>query len=119
MLFLCEQACCVVLWWVSTVLVLPHLVLDRCMWVVRLLVHKLCHAQEASRGPREELVYLPCVVPDHLRPDYLATVDVDPASPSYSQVFPPCYLYQRCCAVRRSFVIQSLLTQQCLTQKLC
>ena len=43
-------------------------------------------SQEATKGPREELVYLPCVVPDHSRPDYLATVDVNPASPSYSQV---------------------------------
>ena len=44
--------------------------------------------QEATKGPREVLVYLPCVVPDHSRPDYLATVDVDPTSPSYSQVWP-------------------------------
>ncbi|KAK9830616.1 hypothetical protein WJX81_005797 [Elliptochloris bilobata] len=41
---------------------------------------------EATKGPREALVYLPCVVPDGSRPDYLATVDVDPASSSYSQV---------------------------------
>ena len=46
--------------------------------------------QEATKGPREVLVYLPCVVPDHSRPDYLATVDVDPASPSYSQVCVHC-----------------------------
>ena len=31
-------------------------------------------------------MYLPCVVPDHSRPDYLATVDVDPTSATYSQV---------------------------------
>ena len=47
--------------------------------------------QEATKGPREVLVYLPCVVPDHSRPDYLATVDVDPASPSYSQVCVHCW----------------------------
>ena len=31
-------------------------------------------------------MYLPCIVPDKTRPDYLATVDVDPSSPTYSQV---------------------------------
>merc|ERR1711997_1243612 len=31
-------------------------------------------------------VYLPCIIPDKDRPDYLATVDVDPESPTYSQV---------------------------------
>ena len=39
-------------------------------------------------GPREKLLYVTCVrrntVPD--KPDYLATVDVDPQSPTYSQV---------------------------------
>uniref|UniRef100_A0A7S0RZN5 Methanethiol oxidase n=1 Tax=Chlamydomonas leiostraca TaxID=1034604 RepID=A0A7S0RZN5_9CHLO len=42
--------------------------------------------QEAIKGPRETIVYVPAVVPDHSRPDYLATVDVDPNSPTYSQV---------------------------------
>merc|ERR1711971_1280098 len=37
-------------------------------------------------GKREKIVYLPCIVPDKDRPDYLATVDVDPESPTYSQV---------------------------------
>ena len=31
-------------------------------------------------------MYLPCIVPGKDRPDYLATVDVDPESPTYSQV---------------------------------
>jgi selenium-binding protein 1 len=31
-------------------------------------------------------LYVPAVVPDHSRPDYVATIDVDPASPTYSQV---------------------------------
>ena len=43
-------------------------------------------------------MYLPCVVPDHTRPDYLATVDVDPASPSYSQVC-SLLLLLLCCSV--------------------
>merc|ERR1712113_1011105 len=34
----------------------------------------------------EKIVYLPCIIPDKDRPDYLATVDVDPESPTYSQV---------------------------------
>ena len=37
-------------------------------------------------GKREKIVYLPCIVPGKDRPDYLATVDVDPESPTYSQV---------------------------------
>ena len=37
-------------------------------------------------GKREKIVYLPCIIPDKSRPDYLATVDVDPESPTYSQV---------------------------------
>merc|ERR1712050_464108 len=40
-------------------------------------------------GPREKICYLPCIrrgtTTEHL-PDYLATVDVDPNSPTYSQV---------------------------------
>merc|ERR1711971_1312828 len=37
-------------------------------------------------GKREKIVYLSCIVPGKDRPDYLATVDVDPESPTYSQV---------------------------------
>lgn len=38
-------------------------------------------------GPREHLLYVPCIIPDQQsRPDYLATVDVDPGSETYSQV---------------------------------
>ena len=35
---------------------------------------------------REKIVYIPCLIPDKDRPDYLSTVDVDPESPTYSQV---------------------------------
>ena len=45
-----------------------------------------CCSQEASKGPKETLVYVPAIVADKSRPDYLATVDVDPSSPTYSQV---------------------------------
>jgi hypothetical protein len=37
-------------------------------------------------GDQEKLLYIPCVVPDKSRSDYLATVDVDPKSPTYSKV---------------------------------
>lgn len=39
-------------------------------------------------GPREEIVYLPCIYRNTNieAPDYLATVDVDPKSPQYCQV---------------------------------
>nr|XP_029504944.1 methanethiol oxidase-like [Oncorhynchus nerka] len=40
------------------------------------------------KGPREEIVYLPCIYRNTgiQKPDYLATVDVDPKSPTYCQV---------------------------------
>ncbi|XP_027717373.1 methanethiol oxidase [Vombatus ursinus] len=43
---------------------------------------------DAMKGPREEIVYLPCIYRNTgiQAPDYLATVDVDPKSPYYSQV---------------------------------
>lgn len=39
-------------------------------------------------GPREEIIYLPCIYRNTgiEAPDYLATVDVDPKSPHYCQV---------------------------------
>jgi selenium-binding protein 1 len=40
-------------------------------------------------GPREKLLYIPCIQPlaqETHRSDYLATVDVDPDSPTYSKV---------------------------------
>ncbi|KFV76582.1 Selenium-binding protein 1-A, partial [Dryobates pubescens] len=42
----------------------------------------------ALQGPREEIVYVPCIYRNtgKDKPDYLATVDVDPKSPSYCQV---------------------------------
>ncbi|NXO46500.1 SBP1 oxidase, partial [Locustella ochotensis] len=43
---------------------------------------------DAMKGPREEIIYIPCIYRNTGRklPDFLATVDVDPKSPSYSQV---------------------------------
>jgi len=39
-----------------------------------------------NTSAQEKIVYLPCIVPDKDRPDYLATVDVDPDSPTFSTV---------------------------------
>ncbi len=43
---------------------------------------------EAMSGPRESLLYVTCIYSGtgKGKPDYLATVDVDPSSPSYSKV---------------------------------
>ncbi|KAK7838062.1 selenium-binding protein 1 [Quercus suber] len=43
---------------------------------------------EAMSGPREALIYVTCVYTGTGRekPDYLATVDIDPSSPTYSKV---------------------------------
>ncbi|XP_039284376.1 methanethiol oxidase isoform X2 [Nilaparvata lugens] len=37
-------------------------------------------------GPREKILYTVCIQPDLTKPDYLATIDVDPSSPNYSNV---------------------------------
>ena len=43
---------------------------------------------DAMKGPRETLVYLPCIHSNTGvdKPDYLATVDVNPRSMTYSKV---------------------------------
>ncbi|XP_068444571.1 methanethiol oxidase-like, partial [Clinocottus analis] len=43
---------------------------------------------DAMKGRREQIVYLPCIYrnTDIMKPDYLATVDVDPESSTFSQV---------------------------------
>ncbi|XP_069506386.1 methanethiol oxidase-like [Ambystoma mexicanum] len=43
---------------------------------------------DAMKGPREEILYVACIYRNTgiEKPDYLATVDVDPKSPTYSQV---------------------------------
>ena len=42
--------------------------------------------QEAFLATKETILYLPAIVQDKSRPDYLVTVDVDPSSSQYSQV---------------------------------
>ncbi|GAB6027561.1 Methanethiol oxidase, variant 2 [Chamberlinius hualienensis] len=47
------------------------------------------------KAPREELCYLPCIrafPADKNRPDYLATVDLNPRSPTYCQVLHRLYM---------------------------
>jgi len=39
-----------------------------------------------EKGPREKVLWCPCIMTDTNQPDYLATVDADPDSPTYSQV---------------------------------
>ncbi len=55
--------------------------------------HKCCgpgyaSPEEATRAPREKLLYTVCIYQgtDVNAPDYLATIDVDPSSKTYSQV---------------------------------
>ena len=58
------------------------------------VVQNSLHFRDAfNYGKREKIVYLPCIVPDKDRPDYLATVDVDPESPTYSQAITEYYYY--------------------------
>ena len=65
------------------------------------------HSRDAFlTSSQEKIVYLPCIIPDKDRPDYLATVDVDPDSPTYSTVCltctqpPPTY-----CRLFRSYLV--------------
>ncbi|TNN02032.1 hypothetical protein fugu_009519 [Takifugu bimaculatus] len=53
---------------------------------------------DAMKGPREEIVYLPCIYrnTNTLKPDYLATVDVDPKSSTYCQIVEPVDLFWKC-----------------------
>nr|XP_027212650.1 methanethiol oxidase-like [Penaeus vannamei] len=43
-------------------------------------------------GPREKIVWLPCIRTGTGKPDYVATVDVDPSSPDYCKVIHRLYL---------------------------
>jgi len=45
-----------------------------------------------TKGAREKLLYIPCIIPGKNRPDYLSTVDVDPESPSCGQIISRLYL---------------------------
>ena len=42
--------------------------------------------KEAMKAPREKLLFVTCVATDPKKPDYLAVVDADPESKTYSQV---------------------------------
>ena len=52
---------------------------------------------DAMKGSRETLVYLPCIHTNTGidKPDYLATVDVNPRSKTYSKVNWPMYMLLR------------------------
>lgn len=38
------------------------------------------------KGPVETILYIPCIQEEKGKHDYVATVDVDPSSPTFSQV---------------------------------
>lgn len=38
------------------------------------------------KGPRETILYIPCIQTEKGKHDYVAVVDVDPSSATYSQV---------------------------------
>ena len=43
---------------------------------------------EAMKGPREKLLYFPCIPADTTKQNYLCTVDCDPDSEEYGNVSP-------------------------------
>uniref|UniRef100_A0A8C9WJ65 Methanethiol oxidase n=1 Tax=Scleropages formosus TaxID=113540 RepID=A0A8C9WJ65_SCLFO len=53
---------------------------------------------DAMKGPREEIVYVPCIYRNTNieKPDYLATVDVDPKSANYCKTVEPSELFWKC-----------------------
>nr|XP_056709184.1 methanethiol oxidase-like isoform X2 [Euleptes europaea] len=50
------------------------------------------------KGPRERIIYIPCILTGTgtQQPDYLATVDVDPESPSYCKVIEAREIFEKC-----------------------
>lgn len=76
---------------------------------------------EAMKGPREQIIYIICVQPypeKSGKSDYLATVDVDPNSPTYSQVCSihnlQYYITQICSVISYIITIYPLYVGQCL-----
>ena len=55
-------------------------------FTLQISIKKYLRRQAFEAGAREKIVYLPCIIPNKDRPDYVATVDVDPTSATYSQV---------------------------------
>jgi 56kDa selenium binding protein (SBP56) len=51
----------------------------------------VCVQDAFNSGDRETLLYVPAIIPDSSRPDYLAVIDVDSQSDTYQQV---------CCSFR-------------------
>ncbi|CAH0388579.1 unnamed protein product [Bemisia tabaci] len=50
---------------------------------------------DAMKGPKEKILYVACIQPypeEKKSPDYIATVDVDPSSPSYMQIIHRAYM---------------------------
>ena len=48
-----------------------------------------CSPLDAMKGPKEQLLYIPCIYRNTStkKPDYLATVDCDPFSSDYGKVY--------------------------------
>ena len=75
-----------------------HLIVHKLIYLAHLSGHCSCGPgyatpKDAMNGPREQIVYLPCIHTNTGvdKPDYLATVDVNPRSPTYSKVKWGCY----------------------------
>ncbi|KAG8225001.1 hypothetical protein J437_LFUL006012 [Ladona fulva] len=54
-----------------------------------------CSPLAAMKGPREKILYIPCIQPDpkgRQKADYLATIDVDEDSPTYCKVLHRTYM---------------------------
>ncbi|XP_057289614.1 methanethiol oxidase-like isoform X2 [Hydractinia symbiolongicarpus] len=47
---------------------------------------------DAIKAPVEKIVYFPCIPVDKDKPGYLVTADVDPKSPTFSQVIHRTYI---------------------------
>lgn len=66
---------------------------------------------DAMKGPREKLLYIPCIYrsTEQKKPDYLATIDCDPDSPTCGQVCLPAInkhcSYEEICCLTYQFVV--------------
>lgn len=72
-------------------------------------------------GKREEIIYTVCIQPDNNKPDVLATVDVDPDSPTYCEVFKmlTAHLIIHSVDDKNLLIVHRMIVRRYVTHDLC
>ena len=65
---------------------------------------------DAMKGPREELLYIPCIYrnTETKKPDFLATIDCNPSSPDYGKVY-SFFFFILECSKKENSIVSSVL----------